>query len=66
MPNLKGAGAEFIPNKNLPNYSNEVIQLSNIASNEFVIGHLYGEIRLYLHMIMKQLRSIWSELLEKN
>ena len=44
MPNLKGAGAEFIPNKNLPHYSNEVIQLSNIVSNEFVIGHLYGGI----------------------
>jgi hypothetical protein len=44
MPNLKGAGAEFIPNKTLPHYSNEVIQLSNITSNEFVIGHLYGGI----------------------
>ena len=27
MPNLKGAGAEFIPNKNLPHYSNEVIKV---------------------------------------
>ncbi|MDK2771192.1 MAG: hypothetical protein KYX68_03030 [Flavobacterium sp.] len=44
MPNLKGAGAEFIPNENLPHYSNEVIQLSNISDNEFVIGHLYGGI----------------------
>ncbi|MBD3724573.1 MAG: hypothetical protein IE891_07300 [Flavobacteriaceae bacterium] len=44
MPNLKGAGAEFIPNENLPHYSNEVIQLSNISDNEFVIGHLHGGI----------------------
>ena len=45
MPNLKGAGAEFIPNKMLPHYSNEVIQLSNITANEFVIGHLFGGIQ---------------------
>ncbi|MFC4739599.1 hypothetical protein ACFO3U_06290 [Flavobacterium ponti] len=45
MPNLKGAGAEFIPNKNLPHYSNEVIQLSNITANEFVIGYLFGGIQ---------------------
>jgi hypothetical protein len=45
MPNLKGTGAEFIPNQNLPHYSNEVIKLSNIAVNEFVIGHLYGGIQ---------------------
>lgn len=44
MPNLKGAGAEFIPNKNLPHYSNEVIKLNDITSNEFVIGHIYGGI----------------------
>lgn len=44
MPNLKGSGAEFIPNKDLPHYSNEVIQLSNITDNEFVIGHIYGGI----------------------
>ena len=45
MPNLKGAGAEFIPNENLAHYSNEVIQLSNITANEFVIGHLFGGIQ---------------------
>ena len=44
MPNLKGAGAEFIPNKNLPHYSNEVIKLNDITANEFVIGHIYGGI----------------------
>lgn len=45
MPNLKGAGAEFIPNKSVPHYSNEVVQLSNITANEVVIGHLFGGIQ---------------------
>jgi hypothetical protein len=45
MPNLKGSGAEFIPNENLPHYSNEVIKLSDITANEFVIGHIYGGIQ---------------------
>lgn len=45
MPNLKGSGAEFIPNKTLPHYSNEVVQLSNITANEVVIGHLFGGIQ---------------------
>ncbi|VXB52440.1 conserved hypothetical protein [Flavobacterium sp. 9AF] len=45
MPNLKGSGAEFIVNKNLPHYSNEVINLSNITANEFVIGHIFGGIQ---------------------
>lgn len=42
MPALKGASAEFIPNKSLPHYSNEVIKLSEITANEFVIGHIVG------------------------
>lgn len=45
MPNLKGAGAEFIPNTNLPHYENEVIKLSEISDDEFVIGHIYGGIQ---------------------
>jgi hypothetical protein len=45
MPNLKGAGAEFIPNTTLPHYTNEVIKLSDIQATEFVIGHLYGGIQ---------------------
>lgn len=45
MPNLKGAGAEFIPNTNLSNYTNEVIKLNDITATEFVIGHLYGGIQ---------------------
>lgn len=45
MPNLKGAGAEFIPNTNLPHYENEVIKLSEISDDEFIIGHIYGGIQ---------------------
>jgi hypothetical protein len=45
MPNLKGAGAEFIPNPNLSHYTNEVIKLNDITATEFVIGHLYGGIQ---------------------
>jgi hypothetical protein len=45
MPNLKGAGAEFIPNTTLPHFTNEVIRLNEIAATEFVIGHLYGGIQ---------------------
>lgn len=45
MPNLKGAGAEFIPNTQLAHYSNEVIELNDIKAPEFVIGHLYGGIQ---------------------
>ena len=45
MPNLKGSGAEFIPNENLPHFSNEVIKLSDITATEFVIGHLFGGIQ---------------------
>lgn len=42
MPALKGASAEFIPNKSLPHFSNEVIKLNEITANEFVIGHIVG------------------------
>jgi len=45
MPNLKGAGAEFIPNHNLPHYTNEVVKLDEITQNEFIIGHLFGGIQ---------------------
>ena len=45
MPNLKGAGAEFIYNKTLPHYSNEVIQLTDNLPDTFIIGHLFGGIQ---------------------
>ena len=44
MPALKGSGAEFIPNKNLPHYENEVIKLNEITADEFIIGHIFGGI----------------------
>src|SRR5690606_13262343 len=44
MPGLRGAGSEFFPNKNLPNYSSEIIKLSDITDDEFIIGHVYGGI----------------------
>lgn len=45
MPNLKGAGAEFIPNTSLAHFDNEVIKLNEIPATEFVIGHLFGGIQ---------------------
>ncbi len=44
MPALKGASAEFIPNENLPHYSNEVIKLSAIPQDTILIGHIFGGI----------------------
>ncbi len=44
MPALKGSSAEFIPNLNLPHYSNKVIQLSEINQTQFLIGHIFGGI----------------------
>lgn len=44
MPALKGAGAEFIPNLNLPHYSNKVFKLNDIAQNSFLAGHIFGGI----------------------
>lgn len=45
MPSLKGSSAEFIPNLDLPHYSNDVLQLNNISQTEFVIGHIVGGIQ---------------------
>ncbi len=45
MPNLKGAGAEFIPNHAMPHYTNEVLKMNEITATEFVIGHLFGGIQ---------------------
>lgn len=44
LPGLKGASAEFIPNLNLPNYSSEIIKLSDINSDRFLVGHILGGI----------------------
>lgn len=44
MPELKGSSAEFIVSKNIPHYDSEIIKLSEINQNEFVIGHIFGGI----------------------
>ncbi|MFN2396531.1 MAG: hypothetical protein ABR597_12685, partial [Bacteroidales bacterium] len=44
MPALQGSSAEFIPNLDLPHYSNEVFQLHEISQSTFMIGHIYGGI----------------------
>jgi hypothetical protein len=45
MPALKGAGAEFILNRNLPFYDNlEIIKLNQIQQDTVLIGHIYGGI----------------------
>ena len=44
MPTLIGASAEFIPNLDLPHYSNKVFKLSEMGNPTFMIGHIYGGI----------------------
>jgi len=44
MPALIGAGAEFIPNHNIPHYSSEIIKLSNLTGDSVLAGHIYGGI----------------------
>jgi hypothetical protein len=45
MPSLQGAGSEFIVNKSMPHYSNEVLKLHEIKNNAFKIGHIFGGIQ---------------------
>jgi hypothetical protein len=42
MPGFLGAGAEFIPNHNLPHYSSEVVKLSQITQDTILVGHIVG------------------------
>ena len=44
MPVLLGAGAEFIPNKNMAHYNNEVIKLDEITAEATLVGYIYGGI----------------------
>jgi len=44
MPALLGAGAEFIPIKDLPIYSNEVIRLDDLSADTTLAGYIYGGI----------------------
>ena len=44
MPILLGAGAEFILNRNIPHYDNEVLKLDDIATDSTLVGYIYGGI----------------------
>ncbi len=44
MPGLLGAGAEFIPVKTIPHYSNGVLKLDDFASDTTLAGYIYGGI----------------------
>ncbi len=44
MPGLVGASSEFIPNETLPHIQGEVVDLNEVGSEEFVIGHVVGGI----------------------
>lgn len=44
MPALLGSGSEFIMDKNVPHYNNDVIQYDNITTDTTLIGYIYGGI----------------------
>lgn len=44
MPALLGASSEFIPDKNVPQYANEVFKLDDFTSDTTQVGFIYGGI----------------------
>lgn len=44
MPEFRGTGAEFIPNRSLPHLFDDIMDLQNIGEDSFVIGHIFGGI----------------------
>lgn len=44
MPTFLGAGSEFIPNKNIPHFNNEVFKLDQITADSTLVGYIYGGI----------------------
>lgn len=44
MPSLLGAGAEFIPNLNIPHFNNEVFKLDSVTKDSILIGYIFGGI----------------------
>jgi hypothetical protein len=44
MPTLLGAGAEFIPSRNFPHFTNEIFKLDDLTTNNTLIGYIYGGI----------------------
>jgi len=44
MPGYLGAGAEFIPITNLPQYQNEVLKLDSFSADSTLVGYIFGGI----------------------
>lgn len=44
LPGLMAAGAEFIPNENVPHFKNEVIKLDDLKDDSTLVGYFYGGI----------------------
>lgn len=44
MPGLLGAGSEFIPNRDLEHYGNEVLKLDDFSDDTTFVGYIYGGI----------------------
>ncbi len=44
MPTYLGAGSEFIPIKTIPHYTNEVLKLDEITTDNTLIGYIFGGI----------------------
>ena len=44
MPSLLGAGSEFIPIANVPQYNNEVFKLDDFTADSTLVGYIYGGI----------------------
>jgi hypothetical protein len=44
MPNLLGAGAEFIPITGVPHYANEVMKLDDFTADSTLVGYIFGGI----------------------
>lgn len=44
MPTLLGAGAEFIPIEQIPQYNNRVMMLDSLTADSVLVGYIYGGI----------------------
>ncbi|MCB9244958.1 MAG: T9SS type A sorting domain-containing protein [Flavobacteriales bacterium] len=45
FPDYLGAGAEFIPNPEIPAYPNQVVRLDEIGNDSVLLGYIFGGIR---------------------
>jgi hypothetical protein len=44
MPSLLGAGSEFIMDKSIPHYNNEVLKFDQFTTDSTMVGYIYGGI----------------------